>query len=79
MSDTRARARAILADAFELSAEKVEDNASIETLDAWTSLGHLRLILAIEAELGGQLDAAAVVEIESLADVVSVLDSQGNR
>ena len=35
--------------------------ASIETLDCWTSLAHMRLILALEEELGKELDPTAIV------------------
>ncbi len=69
----RARARGLLADALELTADEVPDDASIDTVEAWTSLGHMRLILGIEASMATQLDAALVVGIESLDDIVSVL------
>ena len=73
MDDLRMRARGLLADALELTAGELPEDASIETVDAWTSLGHLRLILGIEASLAIRLDAAQVIEIESLDDIVSVL------
>ncbi len=73
MDDLRARARGLLADALELTADEVPDDASIDTVEAWTSLGHMRLILGIEASMATQLDAALVVGIESLDDIVSVL------
>ena len=73
MDDLRVRARGLLADALELSADEVPDDASIDTVEAWTSLGHMRLILGIEASMATQLDAALVVRIESLDDIVSIL------
>lgn len=73
MTDTVAKAREIIADALEISTEEVDGDASIETLDAWTSLGHMRLILALEEKLGKQLDPAAIVEIANLEDVAAIL------
>lgn len=73
MTDTVAKAREIIADALEISTEEVDGDASIETLDAWTSLGHMRLILALEEKLGKQLDPAAIVEIANIEDVAAIL------
>lgn len=74
MTDTVAKAREIIADALEISADEVNGDASIDTLDAWTSLGHMRLILALEEALGKQLDPAAIVEIANLDDVAAILN-----
>ncbi len=74
MTDTVAKAREIIADALEISTDEVDGDASIETLDAWTSLGHMRLILALEETLGKQLDPAAIVEIANLSDVAAILN-----
>ena len=74
MTDTVAKARQLIADALEISADEVDGNASIETLDAWTSLGHMRLILALEEKLGKQLEPSAIVEIANLDDVAAILN-----
>ncbi|MDH3700331.1 MAG: acyl carrier protein [Alphaproteobacteria bacterium] len=75
MDDLRMRARGLLADALELTPDELPDDASIDTFDAWTSLGHMRLILGIEASMATQLDAALVIGIASLDDIVSVLQN----
>ncbi len=79
MDDLRMRARGLLADALELTPDELPDDPSIETVDAWTSLGHMRLILGIEASMAMQLDAAMVIGIGSLDDIVSVLQSAPGR
>lgn len=75
MTDSVTAARQIIADALEISADEVDGDASIDTLDAWTSLGHMRLILALEEKLGKQLDPAAIVDIANLNDVVAILNA----
>ena len=45
-------ARQLLAVALETAPEGVRDSARLGDPEAWDSLAHLRLILAIEAELG---------------------------
>lgn len=73
MNDTVKRARDLLADALELEPDEIGDDASIDTVGAWTSLGHMRLVLALEQALGHQLDAASIVGIATLKDVESLL------
>lgn len=74
MTDSVTAARQIIADALEISADEVDGDASIDTLEAWTSLGHMRLILALEEKLGKQLDPAAIVGIANLNDVAAILN-----
>ena len=71
------RARAVLADVFDLELGDIERDASIETLQAWNSLAHMRLILELERRLGGELPPETVVEIASLDDVAALLADAG--
>jgi acyl carrier protein len=71
------RARALLAAALEIDLAAVGPDASIATLEAWDSLAHLRLVQAIEAAIGSELPAEAIVEIASRADVTVVLARAG--
>jgi acyl carrier protein len=67
-------ARQLLAGALELAPDKVPDSARLGVPEAWDSLGHMRLILALEAKLGRELDPDQVVGIESLSDIAALLD-----
>ena len=69
------QARSILAQALNLDLEEVGPDASIETLDAWDSLAHLRLILSLEDHLQVQLDPEVVIAVSSVPDIVAVLES----
>lgn len=66
-------AKTLLAQATERELSEVPESASVETWDAWDSLSHMRLILAMEAHLGRELPPEAVVEIASLPDVEKFL------
>lgn len=66
-------ARQLLASALEVAPDAVPDWARLGDPQAWDSLAHLRLILAIETKLGRELDIEKVVEIESLADIAVIL------
>lgn len=74
MTTSLDNAREILAGALEMSADQVVDTARLGDPEAWDSLVHLRLILAIEEKLGHELGAEQIIEIECLQDVAGLLD-----
>ena len=69
-------ARRLLATAAEAEAAAIPDNADMENLEAWTSIAHLRLVLAIEELLAIQLTPEDAVAIVSLADIAGLLARQ---
>jgi acyl carrier protein len=75
MNGSSSHARAVLAQALNIAVEKVGDTARIGELESWDSLGHMRLVLAIEQHLGRELSAEEIVELASLADVQKLLAS----
>jgi len=70
-------ARRLLAEATGYPEAEIDDQASIDSLDSWDSLAHMRLILAIEAETGSLVAPEAVVDLMSLADVGRYLEGLG--
>ena len=75
MNDAATQARVILADALELEPGEIADDASIDNVDSWNSLAHMRLVLAIEAALGHEIEPDALFEIAALKDVAVMLES----
>ena len=67
-------ARELLAEATGQDSSALADGASIETCEAWDSLAHMRLMLAIEERLGHPLDAEVMLGIADLEDVARALD-----
>jgi acyl carrier protein len=72
MSDVNG-ARKLLAEATGAELAAVPDGARLGRFERWDSLAHLRLILALEAKIGRQLDPDEAVRIESLEDVARLL------
>ncbi len=66
-------ARRLLAGALALPEDRIKPDASIDTLEAWDSLAHMRLVLAIEQELGRELAPDRIAGIGSLADIAAAL------
>ncbi|MEO8559321.1 MAG: acyl carrier protein [Rhodospirillales bacterium] len=71
MSDA---ARHLLAEALEIDAGAMADNVAMENFEPWTSVAHLRLILALEEKLGAELAPDDALAIQSLADVARLLE-----
>ena len=60
-----------VADIFQLKAEDIKPESSPDTIEAWDSLQHLNLVLALEQEFGVQFTPE---EIEQLLSVELIVD-----
>ena len=77
MSETKGRdleaARALVARVLEVPAQEVLLDGGVETIPAWDSLGHVKILLAIEAESGRTLDSELVASLRTVGDVARAL------
>ncbi len=66
--------KGIVANALELPLERVQESDSIETMEAWDSLGHLNILVALDKKLSGKVakipDFADATSIQKLADLL---------
>lgn len=67
------RVRNVMATAFNTSPDTIGDDAGIMQTPGWDSLGHARLMMALEEEFGISLPADAIIELQSLEEVVGYL------
>ena len=56
-----------------LRSNSLPGDAAIGSLEAWDSLGHMRLLLAIEAKLGRELTMEEATSLTALSDVERLL------
>lgn len=68
---TTDRARALVARALNLPDVAATDG--IGALPAWDSLGHMHIILALEAELGGQLGPGDIAGLRTVSDIAQIM------
>jgi len=73
MPDLR-RARQLLADAITAEIDLVPETARIGTFERWDSLVHMKLLLAVEEQIGRRLDPDEAVRIECLDDIAALLE-----
>lgn len=65
--------RHIIAEVIGVPVEQVGDDASPATLEAWDSLRHMNLIVALEEELGVTFDDDALGRLTSLPAILEEL------
>ncbi|HTQ40748.1 MAG TPA: acyl carrier protein [Pirellulales bacterium] len=69
--------RKLVADTLQLPLDAVPGDASSETLDAWDSLRHLDIIMAVEAATNVTFQTTEIVELTSLDKLAAALVSHG--
>ncbi|HXV73352.1 MAG TPA: acyl carrier protein [Sphingomonadales bacterium] len=67
-------AKALLAEATGRGESEIPPGAAVESWEPWDSLAHVRVVLAIEARLGHELDPARVASLATLEDIAACLD-----
>ena len=59
------RLKRVMAETFEVDAERIDTHTAPDTLTAWDSLRHMSLILALEREFGIEFDEEEIPELSS--------------
>ncbi len=69
--------REVMGDVFGLPPEAITEDASIDSIDAWDSLKHLNLVLALEERFGISFTEQETVEILNFELIRTVLTEHG--
>jgi acyl carrier protein len=68
---------AIVAQVFGLNEHEIDDSTSNKNLEAWDSMGHVTLIMELEAVFGVALSMEDALEMTSVADIKRILAERG--
>jgi acyl carrier protein len=66
-------ARRIVATALDRSLETVEESAAIGRIQGWDSIGHMSIVLALEAHIGRMLRPDEIGRLKSIEDIAAIL------
>jgi acyl carrier protein len=77
MKATQADLRQLMADVFGMDPKEINDEASIDTIEAWDSHRHLNLVLALEERFDVSLTEQETVEILNVELIRAVLREHG--
>ncbi|MBV9572735.1 MAG: acyl carrier protein [Acidobacteriales bacterium] len=70
------RVRDITADVLHLPASAITPQSSPENIEAWDSVQHLNLVLALEQEFGVQLEPEEIDEMNSVQRIVDIIGAK---
>ena len=72
--NTNVRLKMLIARLFNCDVSQLSDEAGPGSVPGWDSLGHITLMAEIQQEFGKQVPLEEAIEVESIADLVAVLD-----
>ena len=67
----------VLANVFNVNSASIDDNSSVDTIENWDSLNHLKLVLAIEQEFDISFSEEQTVEILNYPLIKITLQEHG--
>lgn len=76
-NDIRTKIENIFREVFDDDQLQLSDGLSSETLPTWDSLGHIRLVSALEDELSLTFTLEDIEAMTSVAKILAVLDAKG--
>lgn len=69
----------VIAEVFKVDSGEVDGSFSRETIEGWDSMGHLSLVLALEAQFRVSISIADSMEMVSVGKIRTILRKYGVR
>jgi acyl carrier protein len=79
MSTTREKVFRTVSTILNHPLDKIDEDTSPDTVPAWDSLKHMKLMLALEEELGVQFSPTQIIEMNSVGLILAVIDETGAK
>jgi acyl carrier protein len=61
---------------FEISVDKIDAESSIDNIDLWDSMGHIKLILSLEKDFGIQFNGGEVIEMVKYSKIKEIIEDK---
>ena len=74
MSSTEERVGGVLAEVFNLDAGEIGPEASVDTIEAWDSLQHLNVVIALEEEFEIGFTDEETITLTTFPLIVAIVD-----
>jgi len=68
--------RTMASDLFGVPAERITADSSPQTLEAWDSIQHLNLVLALEEKFSVQLSPEEIEQITNIGETAKLIESK---
>ena len=73
-SEIKQRVFKLVSDVLMVSIDKIHEDLTVEDIPEWDSLGHVSIISRVESEFNITLDMDQALDIESIEDIIDILD-----
>ena len=70
MDITSIRIKQIIAETLKVPLESISDDLAVGDITEWDSLAHVRIIGALEVDLGVELDIEQTLDLEDVEDFI---------
>ena len=74
--DIESRLKTLIAEAFSLDPNKVDENTGMDTVAEWDSLNQLRLVLLLEEEFSVALEPEEIVLLQDYKAVLAIVKNR---
>ena len=74
VENVETQVRLVVADLFNLSSEEIGPDSSPQQIEAWDSMQHLNLVLALEQAFGVQFGPEEIEQMKSVSEIVQIVN-----
>ena len=67
------RIKNVISNVFGIEQHLVSENSSPDTIESWTSLGHMNLVVALEEEFKVQFNDMQIIEMMNYSLIVCIV------
>jgi len=68
--------RGIASDLFAIPAERITSDSSPDSIEAWDSIQHLNLVLAIEEKFNLQLTPEEIEQMKNIGQIAKIVEGK---
>ena len=77
--DTKERLERVFREVFEDEAIELSDDTTADDIDAWDSLTHVQLIVAVEEEFSCKFSTVEVMRLKNVGEFIKLIDRKKGR
>ena len=76
MMDTKERLEQVFRNVFEDDEIEISNETTAEDIDAWDSLTHVQLIVAVEKEFSLKFSTVEVMKLKNVGDFIALIEKK---
>ena len=70
------RIRGIIREVFEISEDETNEEYSMDNVDLWDSMGHMKLLVALEQDFGIKFDIDELIEMVNYSKIKEIIEGK---